>query len=193
MEKAQQLLKQKAVLENELILLDQQLHQQGATRTSKFTDSEGFPRSDIDILAIIELRRNLNCKQNDLKALVGEIEQAIYNVHQQQQQKEDGKEAVGSEKFTKPFARVNMVAPGSPASEAGLMVGDSIVEYGKVNESNHEKLKMLIKETTENIGCPVKVKVERVLEGKPKMVSVDLVPRRGWGGDGLLGCFILPI
>ncbi|PON18624.1 hypothetical protein C2W62_07025 [Candidatus Entotheonella serta] len=40
-----------------------------------------------------------------------------------------------------PFARVNSVAPGSPAERAGLKAGDEIRVFGYVNKSNHDNLK----------------------------------------------------
>lgn len=40
-----------------------------------------------------------------------------------------------------PFARVNTVVDGSPASLAGLKPGDQIRNFGYVNVSNHDDLK----------------------------------------------------
>lgn len=40
-----------------------------------------------------------------------------------------------------PFARVNTVVDGSPASLAGLKPGDQIRNFGYVNGSNHDDLK----------------------------------------------------
>lgn len=40
-----------------------------------------------------------------------------------------------------PFAKVNSVAAGSPADEAGLKAGDTIRNFGYVNHSNHDDLK----------------------------------------------------
>ena len=39
-----------------------------------------------------------------------------------------------------PFAKVNSVAPGSPADHAGLKAGDQIWRFGDINWLNHEKL-----------------------------------------------------
>lgn len=39
-----------------------------------------------------------------------------------------------------PFAKVNSVAPGSPADQAGLKAGDRIRSFGTVNWVNHERL-----------------------------------------------------
>lgn len=40
-----------------------------------------------------------------------------------------------------PFAKVNSVAVGSPASEAGLRAGDEIRSFGYVNIENHDGLR----------------------------------------------------
>lgn len=40
-----------------------------------------------------------------------------------------------------PFAKVNSVADGSPASTAGLKAGDGIRSFGDINWTNHENLK----------------------------------------------------
>lgn len=40
-----------------------------------------------------------------------------------------------------PFAKVNSVAPGSPAEQAGLKAGDEIRNFGYVNRTNHDNLK----------------------------------------------------
>ena len=39
-----------------------------------------------------------------------------------------------------PFAKVSSVAPGSPASSAGLKAGDTVRAFGDVNWMNHENL-----------------------------------------------------
>lgn len=39
------------------------------------------------------------------------------------------------------FAKVNTVAPGSPADRAGLRPGDQIRTFGYVNSSNHDSLR----------------------------------------------------
>ena len=40
-----------------------------------------------------------------------------------------------------PFAKVNAVAPSSPAHEAGLKVGDKIRNFGAVHWRNHDNLR----------------------------------------------------
>ena len=42
-----------------------------------------------------------------------------------------------------PFAKINSVAEGSPAAEAGMRKGDYIKKFGWVHALNHDKLKKL--------------------------------------------------
>ncbi|KAJ1945452.1 putative 26S proteasome regulatory subunit [Linderina macrospora] len=187
----QELLKQKDILESELRDLESQLRSHGVTRTEPLMDANGFPRADIDIATIRQIRTSLIYKQNDLKALMAEIESSLLALHQ------DTKSEPGSELADPPrrraFARVNTIAPSSPAADAGLKVGDSIVTFGSADALNHERLQRLAKICSESEGLEVGVQVERVVDGRPTLVNLMLTPRRGWGGAGLLGCHVLPI
>ncbi|KAJ2630519.1 putative 26S proteasome regulatory subunit [Coemansia sp. RSA 1290] len=182
MERAQKLLNEKTELENEIRKLEADLKSHGADRNTALVDSDGFPRSDIDIVEVRTIRQALICKQNDLKALMQQIEDSLLQLHQ-----ENSPPAPKS----KPFARVSIVTPNSPASEAGLLVGDKIIQYGSVDAS--KDFKAMSAETVNNINKPLPVKIERVVNGKPTVMDLTLVLRHGWGGDSLLGCHILPL
>ncbi|KAJ2851318.1 putative 26S proteasome regulatory subunit [Coemansia brasiliensis] len=184
MEKAQKLLNEKTELESEIRKLEANLKSHGADRTTALVDSNGFPRSDIDVVEVRTIRQSLICKQNDLKALMQQIEESLLLLHQ---------ESSPPLQKSKPFARVSIVTPNSPASEAGLLVGDKIIQYGSVNADNHNNFKAMSTETVNNINKPLPVKIERVVNGKPTTMDLTLVLRHGWGGDSLLGCHILPL
>jgi 26S proteasome non-ATPase regulatory subunit 9 len=51
-----------------------------------------------------------------------------------------------------PFARVNSVVASSPAESAGLKAGDSIVKFGTVDWTNHEKLSKVAEVVSQNEG-----------------------------------------
>lgn len=55
-----------------------------------------------------------------------------------------------------PFAKVNSVAPSSPAHEAGLQIGDKIRNFGSVNWRNHENLRKVaeVVQRSEGVGPP---------------------------------------
>ncbi|KAF9096330.1 26S proteasome non-ATPase regulatory subunit 9, partial [Mortierella sp. AM989] len=89
------------------------------------------------------------------------------------------------EKPLTPFARVNAVAPDSPAKEAGLLQGDRIVVFGAVNIKTPDVLPSLSQHVQSRENKPIVVKV---LRGEStELQSLILVPRQGWGGRGLLG------
>lgn len=110
-----------------------------------------------------------------------------------------------------PFARVNTVVAGSPAEEAGLQVGDKVTKFGTVNWTNHERLSKVAQAVQQNenvsdavcVGCgatlttsqrTILVKVLRESEGAVSTShELQLTPRQGWGGRGLLGCHLLPL
>ncbi|KAJ2500130.1 putative 26S proteasome regulatory subunit [Coemansia sp. RSA 1972] len=186
MEHVQKLLQQKTELESELRQLDNELHGHGVDRTTQLVDANGFPRSDIDIVAIRTIRQSLVCKQNDLRALMSHIETQLIALHQTTQ----------TETATpkrRAFARVSIVTPNSPASEAGLVAGDKIAQYGTVTASSADCFQALSTETINNVNTPIAVTIERVVDGKPETIELLLRLRRGWGGEGVLGCHILPI
>lgn len=44
-------------------------------------DEDGFPRNDIDVYQVRQARNQIICLQNDLKALLKEIEEGLIEVH----------------------------------------------------------------------------------------------------------------
>lgn len=67
---------------------------------------------------------------------------------------------------------------------------------------NHEKLSKVAEVVRGNEGREVSVKVLRVSdydddgegEGRgDQELELNLVPRSGWGGRGLLGCHLVPV
>ncbi|KAJ1944910.1 putative 26S proteasome regulatory subunit, partial [Linderina pennispora] len=181
---------QKDALESELRDLELQLRTHGVTRTEALVDKDGFPRADIDVTSIRQIRTSLIYKQNDLKALMAEIEASLLVLHQNT--RSEPSESADPPR-RRAFARVNTTAPNSPAADAGLRVGDAIVSFGSANALNHERLQRLARICSESEGLEVGVQVERVIDGQPTVVNLMLTPRRGWGGAGLLGCHVVPI
>ncbi|XP_011803891.1 PREDICTED: 26S proteasome non-ATPase regulatory subunit 9 isoform X1 [Colobus angolensis palliatus] len=175
--------------------------QKGIGMNEPLVDCEGYPRSDVDLYQVRTARHNIICLQNDHKAVMKQVEEALHQLHARDKEKqardmaEAHKEAMNrkldqSESQGPPqaFAKVNSISPGSPASIAGLQVDDEIVEFGSVNTQNFQSL--------HNIGSVVQHS-----EGKPLSVTVirsgekhqlRLVPTR-WAGKGLLGCNIIPL
>ncbi|TGO08989.1 hypothetical protein BTUL_0183g00030 [Botrytis tulipae] len=143
--------------------------------------------------------------KNDHKALMSVIEKHIHEHFARLAENPNTEEPVGDEvqasrivpsfdepaPLDVPFAKVNSVAAGSPADDAGLKAGDTIRNFGYVNHANHDGLKRVGECVQGNEGREVMVKVSRDL-GRQEL-QLSLTPRRNWGGRGLLGCHILPL
>ena len=82
-----------------------------------------------------------------------------------------------------PFCKIVEVQIGSPAEEAGLKVGDKVLQYGQANYLNHNQLKYIPEITRNHIDKEFPVLVFR--DGR----EVELKVRpHNWKGPGILGC-----
>ncbi|KJE93800.1 26S proteasome non-ATPase regulatory subunit [Capsaspora owczarzaki ATCC 30864] len=87
-----------------------------------------------------------------------------------------------------PFARVDQVAPSSPASAAGLVIGDLLLQLGSIRRHNFTNLASVGEVVRASENAPVDVLVDR----HSQLLALTLTPRR-WSGQGLLGCRIVPL
>ena len=88
----------------------------------------------------------------------------------------------------KPFAKIDIVTNGSPANDAGLKVGDLIIEFGTQNVTNFKSLADIGQLVQNSQNRNVRVKLLR--DGKVN--TLTLVPKK-WSGQGLLGCKLVPL
>ncbi|OAQ34007.1 hypothetical protein K457DRAFT_192842 [Linnemannia elongata AG-77] len=197
--KAQALMKQKDELEAEIRLQQDDLQSQKVGMNDQLVDSNGFPRSDIDLVVVRTARSNIIRLKNDMKALMQQIEEALHaeqelagaaSVESSSAGSATVTDEAAAERSLPPFARVNAVAPDSPAREAGLVQGDRIVVFGTVNANTSNTLPTLSAHVQSRENKPIVVKVQR--GESTELVSLILVPKQGWGGRGLLGCHIVP-
>jgi len=94
--------------------------------TTPLVDSEGFPRADLDIYAIRTARARIVELRNDLKYTMNEIEKALQKVYDPSLALPAPSPAsdasltpsAHTEESLSPFAKVDGVAPGSPAAYA---------------------------------------------------------------------------
>jgi 26S proteasome non-ATPase regulatory subunit 9 len=117
---------QKASIEAEIEAHISILKANDVTMETPLVDRDGFPRADIDIYAVRGARKRIIELRNDLKENMEEIAkklQEVYAVPESAPSGTEGKES--SEGQAQPFAKVDGVAPGSPASEAVRQVFDS--------------------------------------------------------------------
>ncbi|KAM9118646.1 26S proteasome non-ATPase regulatory subunit 9 isoform 2-T2 [Pangshura tecta] len=97
--------------------------QKGVGMNEPLVDAEGYPRADVDVYQVRAARHNIICLQNDHKALMLQVEKALHQLHAREKEKQAKDEAeaqaeamIQNQSLPQPFARVNAVTPGSPAS-----------------------------------------------------------------------------
>ena len=177
------------------------------------TDAEGFPRSDVDIVAARRLRQRHAVLQTDIRAVMGEIERELAALHaaardagavspgrpQQPARRAPGAGAAaprenggapapaGLESAT-PLAVVSSVVPGSPADAAGLRAGDAVMAFGPATAADAGH-------SLEDIAAATRASEDRelvayVLREGSALVMVRITPSSDWPGQGLLGCHL---
>ncbi|XP_052510686.1 26S proteasome non-ATPase regulatory subunit 9 [Budorcas taxicolor] len=173
--------------------------QKGIGMNEPLVDCEGYPRADVDLYQVRTARHNIVCLQNDHKAVMKQVEDALHQLHARDKEKqardlaEAHREALSRDQSqglspAQAFAKVNSVSPGSPASTAGLQVDDEILEFGSVNTQNFQSLQNIGSVVQHSEGRPLNVTVMR----RGEKHQLRLVPTR-WAGKGLLGCNIIPL
>ncbi|KAF6757332.1 hypothetical protein DFP72DRAFT_890887 [Ephemerocybe angulata] len=190
-EQARKLMDQKSNIEAELEAHFTILKANNVTMDTPLVDREGFPRADVDIYAVRGARKRVIELRNDLKWNMEEMAKVLQVIYALPA---DGEEsgAVEVEVVEKPtpFAKVEGVAPGSPARDAGMLQDDQIIKFGGLSHKSFEagSLQPLVSLVGANENRPISITVLR--SGESKVLS--LTPRKGWGGRGLLGCHIVP-
>ncbi|KAI1385052.1 uncharacterized protein F4822DRAFT_381805 [Hypoxylon trugodes] len=191
-------------LEAELKALGGVLDSHGVNMETPLTTADGFPRADIDVAQIRTTRARIIHLKNDYKDLMNTIEKHLHEHFASIQDIEDVAPAPVShaemlgdsipETLAETFAKVNSVVADSPADSAGLKPGDEIRNFGYANKSNHDDLKKVAECVQGNEGQRILVKISRRAESNRRQeLQLNLIPRRNWGGRGLLGCHILPL
>uniref|UniRef100_A0A3Q0R1I8 26S proteasome non-ATPase regulatory subunit 9 n=1 Tax=Amphilophus citrinellus TaxID=61819 RepID=A0A3Q0R1I8_AMPCI len=195
MDDVKTLIKKKDEIEEQIKAYYDVLQDQGVGIEDPLVDEEGYPRADVNLYQIRTARHNISCLQNDHKAIMAEIEEALHKLHAREKAKREQDEAEAQEEAMEhqvtlppPFARVDTVTEGSPASGAGLRVGDELIEFGSVNTENFQKLQDIASVVQHSEGKPLRVSVIRA----GQKVQMSLTPQR-WSGRGLLGCNIVPV
>lgn len=153
-------------------------------------DSEGYPRSDIDVYQVRHARHQIKRLQNDHTALLRRIEEGLAVVLSPSASSNldpNGTNAPPPTQSTDPFAKVDRVMPGSPAHMAGLQEGDLVTKFGSVSAENFRSLNDVAPVVQHSVNSTIQVCVQRSGDS----VTLSLVPRQ-WSGRGLLGCNLLP-
>ncbi|CAL1543450.1 unnamed protein product [Lymnaea stagnalis] len=193
----QELVKKKDEIERSVKeLMDLLESQKGVGLNEPLVDTEGFPRSDIDVYSCRHARHQISCLQNDHLIVMRQIEEEIVNIHEAARANMPGdspsfatvcdSESMDIERI--PFAVVDRVDPGSPAANGGLEINDQLIEFGSVMSENFVNLQTVATVLQHSKNKPLRVRVLR--SGRP--VHLTVTPTT-WNGPGLLGCNIKPL
>ena len=120
MEQARVLIAQKDGIESQIETHLSILKANNVTMNTPLVDPEGFPRADIDIYAVRNARVRIIELRNDLDAVMKAISKALEGIFDPALAvTQSTTEATPIQDVAPlPFARVDGVAPGSPAAEA---------------------------------------------------------------------------
>ncbi|XVE97468.1 hypothetical protein REPUB_Repub03eG0022300 [Reevesia pubescens] len=208
------LMEKRTAMETEMNAIIEQLCQPdgGPGLSGNLVDSEGFPRTDIDIPVVRAQRHRLAELKNDHKEITEKINVNIQVLHSSRltsTPKDSGVEtnqdasvvSAGASASLQnlvlrdspsandvdmissvPFALVDEIADASPAAEDGLQLGDQIVKFGNVKAGDN-LLQRLTSEAQVNQGHQIPVIIMR----QGAVVNLNVTPRT-WQGRGLLGC-----
>jgi len=161
-------------------------------------DAEGFPRSDIDVAAVLSSRQRLAMLRNDYKGITEQIDQNLQillsggRLRDSPMPPQRRADAASSENSPTPmdedaivripFAVVDEIFDGSPAASDGLQQGDQILKFGSV-DGGENLVSKLAREGQTNQGSAIPVIVMR----RGVQVHLNVTPRT-WSGRGLMGC-----
>ncbi|PFH54067.1 hypothetical protein AMATHDRAFT_136532 [Amanita thiersii Skay4041] len=193
-DQARMLMEQKQSIESELEAQFSILKANNTDLHTPLVDREGFPRDDIDVWAVRNARVRIIELRNDLSAVMNSIGKALEGVFDPSLEPSSarsgasGAGAGNDEADLTPFAKVNSVAPSSPASEAGLKPQDLIVKFGHLTSKASPSLQAVAEVVNENENRHIVIRILR--SGQTQHLT--LTPKGGWGGRGLLGCHIVP-
>ncbi|KAK9449232.1 uncharacterized protein V1518DRAFT_417453 [Limtongia smithiae] len=191
----------RAALESELDALADILATHGATMDTPLVSRDGYPRADIDVAQVRFTRTRIIMLRNDLKTISSQIEEALFAFHAAN----SAVTATASKSSppttppiaipTVPFAVVDTVADNSPASLAGLLPGDRILSFADIHAGNHDRLAALARTVQKSENIELHILLLRHFDNTSARAEIHatLTPRRGWGGQGLLGCRVLPL
>ncbi|KAJ3677198.1 hypothetical protein LUZ60_002922 [Juncus effusus] len=188
------LMDQRDGIESEMnALIDTLCRPGGPGISGGLADSEGFPRSDLDIPAVLAQRKRLSELRNDYKDITNKIDKNIQILHSAKlaPPKNLGQSTSSQNSQTTPmlvdqnpiaFATIDEIAEDSPAATDGLQLGDEIVRFGSVQVGDGLQGK-LVSEAQSNVGNELSVVVLR----NGEVLDLRVTPRN-WRGRGLLGC-----
>ncbi|PVF94621.1 hypothetical protein CPB86DRAFT_808456 [Serendipita vermifera] len=199
------LMARKDALETELSTQFSILSANQSTMNTPLVDREGFPRADIDIWAVRHARVRIIELRNDLKQVVDDIAVALAQVSSDDaagiRTNGAGPTMVNGTSHNEAdspedlpgFARVDGVAPGSPAAVAGLIREDVVIRFGRLTAADFRQAPRSLQPLAALVAEHENQSLDVVVRRAGDLKTLNFTPRNGWGGRGLLGCHIVPI
>ncbi|KAG6890630.1 hypothetical protein C0995_006606 [Termitomyces sp. Mi166 len=132
MEQARTLIEKKSNIEAQIEAQISILKANDSTMQTPLVDTDGFPRADIDVYAVRSARVRIIELRNDLNAVTNDIAKALETIYNPANAPKDPQPDSSSAEL-RPFAKVNTVAPQSPAAEAGLQRDDLVLKFGPLD------------------------------------------------------------
>ncbi|KAH9806387.1 PDZ domain-containing protein [Citrus sinensis] len=178
------LMEKRSALEADMnAIIDRLSQSNGPGLSGNLVDSEGFPRTDIDIHLVRSERRRLagddGGSNNQNPSILGTVQSASFN----NAVPRNSPAAMDVDVIIRrPFAVIDEITDASPAAEDGLQLGDQVLKFGTV-EAGDNLLERLAAEGRKNQGNAVPVVIMR----QGGLINLAVTPRP-WQGRGLLGC-----
>ena len=131
-EQVRVLMLRKDAIEAEIDTQASILRANNVTMQSPLIDPEGFPRADIDIWEVRHARVRIIELRNDLRDVMDSIMKGLQGVYNPALVEEKTESPAPNPFGLHPFARVDDVAPGSPAA-AAVSFGDNRSEVSHID------------------------------------------------------------
>ncbi|KAL0221956.1 hypothetical protein RCL1_001810 [Eukaryota sp. TZLM3-RCL] len=157
----------------------------GGSLTAPLVDIEGYPRSDIDIIQIRELRHELICLRNDLAEKEEQIWLGLHSVLPPESHVSEETETT-TQPDVHPIFTISEVQPESPAYTAGLKPGHGVISFGSLSFDSlgvDDYVISAIDIVKQSINQPITVVV---VNSENVVKELVLVPRK-WNGPGMIG------
>ncbi|TYJ54148.1 hypothetical protein B9479_005246 [Cryptococcus floricola] len=212
------LMQRRDAIQKEIDVLTGVLTSHGTTQSTSLVDNEGYPRGDIDIYAIRHARSSLVRLQTDrqtVNELLGNALNEAFAPGSSDSTQPNGNTLAINGHPPQPRAqpaeawpeeavvKVNSVAEGSPAAEAGLKAQDLVYSFAGITHASDAALQAIAAVVSRSENASLNPFCDRadlfqtalpllILRGQ-EQIRISLTPRNGWGGRGSLGCHILPV
>lgn len=201
-EHALSLIKKRETLEREIEETCDLLQSHKVGRNEPLVSPDGYPRHDIDVATVRQLRVQLIRQENDMKALLEQIRNSLTSAFPKNNASDSSSsssspptvstKSTGTadtsstthQKDLEPFCEVRSVVSKSIGDNAGLEAGDRIIKFG-----NATKITELGSEVRSHTTSKLPLAVLLLKNKSNEISTVELNVEEGKS----LGCHIVPV